>query len=167
MNIMTIFAIQFLMSVAVWGTLVYWILAPWLKGKSDNETLFFLTLPYAFRTHRDGISCSERRGWTAARNVCRSRSLWRLTQRCVGIPCTDCSAGQLVSSHADCVDLQNRGDNLLDKCTPIGRHVDDRFRSCLVYSDHDCAVAVGNTSDDLFQLLNRRRSRINHKNQRV
>lgn len=46
---MTIFAIQFLMSLAVWGTLAYWILAPWLKGKSDTEALFFLTVPHAFR----------------------------------------------------------------------------------------------------------------------
>ena len=46
---MTIFAIQFLMSLAVWGALAYWILAPWLKEKSDTEALFFLTVPHAFR----------------------------------------------------------------------------------------------------------------------
>ena len=46
---MNIFAIQFLMSLAVWGTLAYWILTPWLKKKSSTEALFYLTIPHAFR----------------------------------------------------------------------------------------------------------------------
>jgi len=49
MNVMNIFAIQFLMSLAVWGTLAYWILTPWLKKKSSTEALFYLTIPHAFR----------------------------------------------------------------------------------------------------------------------
>ena len=49
MDVMTIFAIQFLMSLVVWGSLAYWLLAPWLEEKSLNEALFFLTVPHAFR----------------------------------------------------------------------------------------------------------------------
>ena len=49
MNVMTIFAIQFLMSLVVWGSLAYWLLTPWLEKKSLNEALFFLTVPHAFR----------------------------------------------------------------------------------------------------------------------
>ena len=49
MNVVLIFAIQFLMSLLVWSALAYWILAPWLKKKSATEALFFLTVPHAFR----------------------------------------------------------------------------------------------------------------------
>jgi hypothetical protein len=49
MDVMTIFAIQFLMSLVVWGSLAYWLLIPWLEKKSLNEALFFLTVPHAFR----------------------------------------------------------------------------------------------------------------------
>ncbi len=49
MNIILIFAIQFLMSLLVWSALAYWLLAPWLKKKSATEALFFLTVPHAFR----------------------------------------------------------------------------------------------------------------------
>ena len=49
MDVMTIFAIQFLMSLVVWGSLAYWLLTPWLEKKSLNEALFFLTVPHAFR----------------------------------------------------------------------------------------------------------------------
>ncbi len=44
-----IFLLQFSMSLLVWGLLAYWLLAPWLEGKSMNEALFFLTVPHAFR----------------------------------------------------------------------------------------------------------------------
>jgi hypothetical protein len=44
-----IFAIQFLLSLAVWGTLSYWIIIPWLYKKTPHEALFFLTIPHAFR----------------------------------------------------------------------------------------------------------------------
>ena len=49
MGVMTIFAIQFSMSLVVWGSLACWLLPPWLKKKSLNEALFFLTVPHAFR----------------------------------------------------------------------------------------------------------------------
>jgi len=49
MNVMTIFAIQFLLSLAVWGTLAHWLLTPWLNKKPLSEALFFLTIPHAFR----------------------------------------------------------------------------------------------------------------------
>ena len=49
MNVMSIFAIQFIMSLLVWGTLAHWLLTPWLNKKSRGEALFFLTIPHAFR----------------------------------------------------------------------------------------------------------------------
>ncbi len=49
MDVQAIFALQFFMSLVVWGSLAYWLLAPWLEKKSLNEALFFLTVPHAFR----------------------------------------------------------------------------------------------------------------------
>ena len=49
MNVIIIFAIQFTMSLLVWGALAYWLLVPWLKNKPQNEALFILTIPHAFR----------------------------------------------------------------------------------------------------------------------
>ncbi len=49
MDVQTIFALQFFMSLVVWGSLAYWLLAPWLEKMSLNEALFFLTVPHAFR----------------------------------------------------------------------------------------------------------------------
>jgi len=49
MDVLAIFALQFFMSLVVWGLLAYWLLAPWLEKKSLNEALFFLTVPHAFR----------------------------------------------------------------------------------------------------------------------
>ena len=49
MDVMTIFAIQFIMSLLVWGLLAYWLLTPWLEKKSLNEAFFFLAVPHAFR----------------------------------------------------------------------------------------------------------------------
>ena len=49
MDVQAIFALQFIMSLVVWGSLAYWLLAPWLEKKSVNEALFFLTVPHAFR----------------------------------------------------------------------------------------------------------------------
>ncbi len=49
MDVLAIFALQFFMSLVVWGSLAYWLLAPWLETKSLNEALFFLTVPHAFR----------------------------------------------------------------------------------------------------------------------
>ncbi len=49
MDVIALFALQFFMSLVVWGSLAYWLLAPWLEKKSLNEALFFLTVPHAFR----------------------------------------------------------------------------------------------------------------------
>ena len=49
MDVITIFAIQFSMSLSVWGSLAYWLLVPWLEKTPSNEALFFLTIPHAFR----------------------------------------------------------------------------------------------------------------------
>jgi len=49
MDTLAIFALQFFMSLVVWGLLAYWLLAPWLAKKSLNEALFFLAVPHAFR----------------------------------------------------------------------------------------------------------------------
>ena len=49
MDVLVIFALQFFMSLVVWGALAHWLLAPWLETKSFNEALFFLSVPHAFR----------------------------------------------------------------------------------------------------------------------
>ncbi len=49
MDARTIFGLQFVLSVVVWGLLARWLLSPWLEKKSRNEALFWLTLPHAFR----------------------------------------------------------------------------------------------------------------------
>ncbi|MEE8118334.1 MAG: hypothetical protein V3T39_02120 [Gammaproteobacteria bacterium] len=49
MDVQAIFGLQFSMSLVAWGSLAYWLFAPWLKEKTLNEALFFLTVPHAFR----------------------------------------------------------------------------------------------------------------------
>lgn len=49
MNAIEIFGVQILMSLAVWAMLFYWLAVPWLKTKSKNDALFFMTIPHAFR----------------------------------------------------------------------------------------------------------------------
>ncbi len=49
MDARTIFGLQFVLSVVVWGLLARWLLSPWLEKKSRREALFWLTLPHAFR----------------------------------------------------------------------------------------------------------------------
>jgi hypothetical protein len=49
MNVITIFAIQFTMSLLVWGALAHWLLVPWLNKKSSLDAIFILTIPHAFR----------------------------------------------------------------------------------------------------------------------
>lgn len=49
MVIQTIFGLQFVLSLILWSLIAKWLLAPWLKGKSAHEALFWLTIPHAFR----------------------------------------------------------------------------------------------------------------------
>lgn len=49
MNVLTIFALQLVMSLILYSLLAKWFLAPWLKEKSQSEALFWLTLPHATR----------------------------------------------------------------------------------------------------------------------
>jgi hypothetical protein len=49
MDTLTIFGLQFFLSVVVWGLIGEWLVAPWLKKKSPHDALFWLTLPHAFR----------------------------------------------------------------------------------------------------------------------
>ncbi len=49
MDTLTIFGLQFFLSVVVWGLIGKWLLAPWLENKSPHDALFWLTLPHAFR----------------------------------------------------------------------------------------------------------------------
>ena len=49
MSPQTIFGLQFLFSLTAIGLLAKWLLAPWLAGRSQRETLFLLTLPHVFR----------------------------------------------------------------------------------------------------------------------
>ena len=49
MDMLTIFGLQILMSVVLCSLLAKWFLAPWLKEKTQRESLFWLTLPHATR----------------------------------------------------------------------------------------------------------------------
>jgi len=46
MDIMIIFAVQFTMSLIVWGSLACWIFHPWLKKKSPLSESFFAPAAY-------------------------------------------------------------------------------------------------------------------------
>ena len=49
MDTQAIFGLQFVLSLLVIALLARWVLAPWLKNQPQNEALFWLTLPHAFR----------------------------------------------------------------------------------------------------------------------
>jgi hypothetical protein len=49
MNTLTIFGLQFFLSLLVCGLLAKWILAPWLNEQSASQALFWLTLPHVTR----------------------------------------------------------------------------------------------------------------------
>ncbi len=49
MSIQSIFGLQFVFSILVFGLLAKWVLAPWLASQSQSRALFWLTLPHAFR----------------------------------------------------------------------------------------------------------------------
>ncbi len=149
MDVMTIFAIQFFMSLVVWGSLGYWLLAPWLEKKSLNDALFFLTVPHAFRhigmvflvpgvvagplpeTFADpaafGVLLT---GVLALLALIALRNSWSVARAAVW--------------------LQHRWHHRPCKCTPTGGCVDDKFRSNLVHSDNVGTVVVGDSDHDIF-----------------
>ena len=45
----TIFGLQFVLSIVVIALLARWLLTPWLATKTQNEALFWLAVPHAFR----------------------------------------------------------------------------------------------------------------------
>ncbi len=49
MDIRAIFGLQVFMSVVLCSLLAKWFVAPWLKEKTQRESLFWLTLPHATR----------------------------------------------------------------------------------------------------------------------
>ena len=49
MDMVAIFGLQVFLSIVVCSLLAKWILAPWLKEKTQRESLFWLTLPHATR----------------------------------------------------------------------------------------------------------------------
>ncbi len=49
MDMLAIFGLQIFMSVVLCSLLAKWFLAPWLKEKTQRESLFWLTLPHATR----------------------------------------------------------------------------------------------------------------------
>jgi hypothetical protein len=49
MEPLTIFGLQFFLSLVLFGLLAKWFLAPWLKGRTRSQALFWLTLPHATR----------------------------------------------------------------------------------------------------------------------
>jgi hypothetical protein len=58
MNILTIFVLQFLLSVLVIGLLAKWELTPRLNKLSRHEALFWLTAPHAL--WHIGLCCAGR-----------------------------------------------------------------------------------------------------------
>ena len=49
MDTLAIFGLQIFMSLVLCSLLAKWFLAPWLKEKTQRESLFWLTLPHATR----------------------------------------------------------------------------------------------------------------------
>jgi len=49
MSQQAIFALQFILSLLVFGLLAKWVLAPWLASQTQKQALFWLTIPHAFR----------------------------------------------------------------------------------------------------------------------
>ncbi len=49
MSALTVFGLQFSLSLVLCGLLAKWFLAPWLNEKTQSEGLFWLTLPHATR----------------------------------------------------------------------------------------------------------------------
>ena len=49
MDMLAIFGLQILLSLVVCSLLAKWFVVPWLRGKKQDEALFWLTLPHATR----------------------------------------------------------------------------------------------------------------------
>ena len=49
MSVLTVFGLQFFLSLVLCVLLAKWFLAPWLNEKTQSEALFWLTLPHATR----------------------------------------------------------------------------------------------------------------------
>ncbi len=49
MSALTVFGLQFSLSLVLCGLLAKWFLATWLNEKTQSEALFWLTLPHATR----------------------------------------------------------------------------------------------------------------------
>ncbi len=49
MTTQAIFVLQFVLSVTLFSSVTRWVVAPWLATQSQQDALFWLTLPHAFR----------------------------------------------------------------------------------------------------------------------
>ena len=49
MDVLAIFGLQIFLSLVLCSLLAKWFLTPWLKGKTQRQGLFWLTLPHATR----------------------------------------------------------------------------------------------------------------------
>ncbi len=49
MDLLAIFGLQIFLSLVVYSLLAKWFLVPWLREKTQRESLFWLTLPHASR----------------------------------------------------------------------------------------------------------------------
>ena len=49
MNVQSIFALQFVLSILAWGAVALFVLSPWLATRPRHEALLVLSLPHAFR----------------------------------------------------------------------------------------------------------------------
>ncbi|MGI9352555.1 MAG: hypothetical protein ACR2O3_13405 [Rhizobiaceae bacterium] len=49
MDMLTVFGVQFLLSIIVFAMIGAWLVRPWLYDKPIEQALFWLVLPHAFR----------------------------------------------------------------------------------------------------------------------
>jgi len=49
MDPLTIFGLQLIFSLIVWGLIAKWVVTPWLATQSRHQALFWLTLPHVSR----------------------------------------------------------------------------------------------------------------------
>ncbi len=49
MDLLAIFGLQIFLSLVLYSLLAKWFLAPWLRGMTQRQALFWLTLPHATR----------------------------------------------------------------------------------------------------------------------
>ena len=49
MSTFDLFLVQFILGITCWTIIAYWVVHPWLRGKSKMESLKYLVIPQMFR----------------------------------------------------------------------------------------------------------------------